>query len=321
MWVIGPTLSADKCFAYAEFKQTPVLGPEGRWSPSVYPTDDEFLSSDRGGKILETDESDEGFHTLKWKTYSQNFQWVDSESLKLIREVELEVEQKNVGILTEFDTRIEKEKQLHKRMVTFFNPEIFSPARNRGELDTKRGKFEEFDMWDDVIIAALRPEGIKWLDKKDNDGNYYEDKAAFSKEEKTRVSKEQFLTARNNFYDIERKLLQLEITDRISTICNELQEGHMDKPESMTGDSKTGIDTSELSGTQISEAIEQCEMFIDDHIGNIQRHIAVDELKMAPFASRMSNPELSYAFSLWCDVKNQRLNKAATVFSVPRTPW
>ena len=95
----------------------------------------------------------------------------------------------------------------------------------------------------------------------------------------------------------------------------------MDKPESMTGDSKTGIDTSELSGTQISEAIEQCEMFIDDHIGNIQRHIAVDELKMAPFASRMSNPELSYAFSLWRDVKNQRLNKAATVFSVPRTPW
>lgn len=278
MWVIGPTLSADKCFAYAEFKQTPVVGPAGRWSPSVYPTDDEFLSGDRGGKILETDESDEGFHTLKWKTYSHIFQWVDSESLELTSEGK-------DGIVSGFDSRIEKENQLRVRMAPFFDPNIFDPKR---EI-----KVDKFDMWNDVIMDALT-----------------------TKEKKeTVVSKEQFLTARNNFYDIERQLLQSEIKERI---FDELQGWLATKSNSLTDAGKAGIDISE---TQMSKNIEQCELFIDDHIGNIQRHIAVDELKMAPFASRMSNPELSYAFSLWRDVKHQRLNKAAVVFSVPRTPW
>jgi hypothetical protein len=296
MWVIGPTLSADKCFAYAAFTQTPVLGESaGRWSPSVYPTDEWFYSDSTTfeTEMLETDDDDEdneeaqpkreaknkkrsskdakktekqsGVHKLQWKIYDDIFHWVNSENLKLSL---VDSEEGGQGILSEFDSRIQTEMKLLDRMAEIFNP--------RNEYAFK------------VITDTLNPEGANWP-----------------------VSAEQFFEARDKFYGVERQLLQSDLTERV---LKELPEWLRERTKS----SSSSIDAPE---TKMTEIVEQCEMFIDVFIGGIQRHIAIDELKMAPFASRMSKPELSYAFSLWRDFTNQHVNKAAVVFSVPRVPW
>ena len=287
MWIIGPSLDHEQCFAWASFRQKntapspansdgsgSMLAWEQTWEPSVYPIDAVISavhatqSTPAKKKLMSRKRDLPSMIELTWNIFdSESDGWVDAHDWLTVAGVSNGED----GLLNKLQSQLELENDICQYIEEHYG--------------------DSTDTADHIctIVERVAQDGA--------------------------VTKEQFFIAQDRFYSMEMAILRSMLQEQLNG----------ETTAAFYGDLFPSSRKDLLKQHAEEEVAEQLDLFLDRHQDSLQKENAEKQKQVHHLSLQLNSPLLSKCFYQWRQrtLAGTNIQRALTMTSLvePRLPW